>query len=114
MSVQQPEWLALLEQAVADEGDNKQAVADRLGVSRTAISLVLADKYPSRTDKFAKKVMDTLGRIACPHLATAITREQCRHFNERKAPTSSPREMRHWRACQSCIHKPRIEEINHV
>lgn len=95
-----PEWRALLDAAV--EASSKQAVADRLGVTRTAVSLVCSDKYPARTDKFAARVMDVLGRETCPYLCIEITREQCREFSNRRAPISSPREMRHWRACQGC------------
>lgn len=95
-----PEWRRLLDRAIA--GSSKQAVADRLGVKRTTVSLVANDKYPARTDKFAARVMEVLGREHCPFLDAEISREQCREFHDRAAPTSSPREMRHWRACQGC------------
>jgi len=95
-----PEWRVLLAAAIA--ASNKQAVADRLGVKRTTVSLVANNKYPARTDKFAARVMDVLGRERCPFLCAEITREQCREYRDRGAPTSSPREMRHWRACQGC------------
>jgi predicted transcriptional regulator len=102
-----PEWRVLLERAV--EATNKQAVADRLGVTRTAVSLVCSDKYPAKTDKFAARVMDVLGREQCPYLCIEITREQCREFHNRRAPISSPREMRHWRACQGSDSGPRLK-----
>lgn len=95
-----PEWRVLLDRAVV--ATSKQAVADRLGVTRTAVSLVCSDKYPAKTDKFAARVMDVLGREHCPWLDVEIARSQCREFCDRGAPTSSPREMRHWRACQVC------------
>lgn len=95
-----PEWRALLDRAV--EATSIQAVADRLDVSRTTLSLVCSDKYPAKTDKIAARVMDVLGRETCPYLCIEITREQCREFSNRRAPISSPREMRHWRACQGC------------
>lgn len=95
-----PEWRVLLDRAVEDS--NIQAVADRLDLSRTTLSLVVNDKYPARIDKVAARVMDVLGRVGCPYLGVEITREQCREFHTLRAPTSSPREMRHWRACQGC------------
>jgi DNA-binding XRE family transcriptional regulator len=95
-----PEWRVLLERAVA--ATSKQAVADRLDVSRTAVSQICSDTYPARTDKFAVKVMAVFGRVECPYLGVEITRAQCREFHGCRAPTSSPREMRHWRACQGC------------
>lgn len=95
-----PEWRQLLDRAI--DASSIQAVADRLDLSRTTLSLVANDKYPARTDKIAARVMDVLGRIECPYLGVEITREQCREFHGCRAPTSSPREMRHWRACQGC------------
>lgn len=97
---EKPEWRVLLDRAVAVS--SIQAVAYRLDVSRTTLSLVCGDKYPARTDKIAVRVMDVLGRIVCPYLLVEITRAQCREFHGGRAPTSSPREMRHWRACQGC------------
>ena len=95
-----PEWRVLLDRAVA--ASDIQAVADRLDLSRTTVSLVVNNKYPARPDKIAVRVMDVLGRVACPYLLVEITRAQCREFHGGRAPTSSPREMRHWRACQGC------------
>lgn len=95
-----PEWRTLLDRAIA--GSSIQAVADRLDLSRTTLSLVVNDKYPARMDKVAARIMDVLGRIECPYLCIEITRAQCREFHGCRAPTSSPREMRHWRACQGC------------
>ena len=101
-----PKWRVLLDEALARHGDNKQAVANELGVSRTAVSLVCADKYHGRMDKFEKLVMDTYSRVECPHDGERVSPAQCKDLAERAAPTSSPREMRLWRACQNCQHKP--------
>jgi len=43
------DWLTLLRAKVA--ASSNQAVADELDVSRTTISLVLADKYPAKTGR---------------------------------------------------------------
>lgn len=99
----QPDWLTILKQAV--DKTNITAVAIKLGVSRTAISLVLADKYPAKTDKLAARVLDVFARITCPHTGIEITHAECRTLATSAVPTSSPQAMRHWRACQSCIHK---------
>lgn len=99
-------WLELLQQAVADHKRGIAGVAEQIGVSRTSLSLVLADKYPAKTDRIAAKVTDTYARISCPHLGETITQLQCRDFATRTAPTNSPRDMRHWRACQGCPLKP--------
>lgn len=105
------QWLEILRQAVEDNPRGIAGVADQMGkgVSRTALSLVLANKYPAKTDRIAARVLDTFARISCPHLGETVTQAQCRHFANRAAPTNSPRDMRHWRACQACPHKPKGE-----
>lgn len=100
------DWLELLKNAVDEHPRGKAGVADELEVSRTTVSLVLAGTYPAGTDKIAVRVRDRYDRIACPFLASAITPDACRGYALRQAPTNSPRDMRHWRACQSCPRKP--------
>ena len=99
-------WLDLLQQAVAEHKRGVAGVAEQIGVSRTALSLVLANKYPAKTDRIAAKVLNTYARVSCPHLGETITQAQCIDFATRTAPTNSPRDMCHWRACQSCHLKP--------
>ena len=93
-------WLDLLKEAV--ERSNTQAVADELGVSRTVVSLVINDKYPASTDKFSEKVLALYSRVDCPHTGENISMSECKANHSSAAPTSSPRAMRLWRACQSC------------
>lgn len=95
-----PKWKQLLQQAVADA--NITQVADKLDVSRTTISLVMADKYPARTDKIEARVLDVYDRITCRHSGQEMTHVACRELSTSAVPTSSPQAMRHWRACQSC------------
>ena len=96
-------WLELLTNAV--NNSSKQAVADELGMSRTAISLVMNNKYPASTDKIAEKVTSLYSRVNCPHTGENITIAQCKQNHTAPAPTSSPRAMRLWRACQTCPNK---------
>lgn len=95
-------WRDLLTEAV--KNTSRQAVADDLQVSRTTISLVMADKYPAKTDKIEERVLSIYGRVQCPHLDYEITLAECRNFHQSDVPTSSPRVMKHWRACQGCQH----------
>jgi hypothetical protein len=97
------DWLTILRAKV--EASSNQAVADELVVSRTTISLVLADKYPAKTDKIAAKVMDTYARVTCAHTGIEITHAECRTTSTANTPTSSPQAMRQWRTCQSCPFK---------
>ncbi len=96
-------WLELLRHAV--EASSMGRVAEDLDVGRPTISLVLAGKYPARTDRIAQRVINVYGRVQCPFLGEEITGAQCRDYHTRAAPTSSPFAMRHWRACQSCPHR---------
>lgn len=96
------QWMDLLKSAVA--ASSKQQVANTLGVSRSQVSLVVNGRYIASTEHIAKKVLDVFGRIQCPHLETEITQAECQSNRRGPAPTSSAREMKHWRACQSCQH----------
>lgn len=99
-------WRVLFDQALEAAKGNRQELANVLGVSRTTVSLVAANKYPGKLHAFAKRVMDAFDRYECPHLVASVTRAQCHTHADREAPTSSPREMRHWRACQTCPRNP--------
>lgn len=99
------DWMTLLQEAVI--ATSMTAVAFKLDVSRTTISLVLSGQYPAKTDKVAAKVLDVYARLTCPHTGVEITYGECRTTATAPTPTSSPQAMRQWRACQSCIHKPK-------
>lgn len=97
-------WFALFEKAVA--ASSKTAVAHRLGISRSAVSLVMSDKYGAATDKIAARVLAVYSVVDCPYLAQAISQEDCAAHAGRAIPTSSPRAVRHWKACQTCPNRP--------
>ncbi len=96
-------WMELLKSAI--EKSTMTIVAEQLGVSRTAISLVVNGKYPSRTDRIEQRVTEVFGRVDCPYLQTHIRQSECRDYSASSIPTSSPRALRHWRACQGCDYK---------
>lgn len=95
-------WMNLLREAIA--ASNKTQVALKVGVSRSTISLIADGKYMADTRHVEKKFMEVYSRIHCPHLNEEITHETCRNSHDREAPTSNPRTMKHWRACQTCKH----------
>lgn len=101
------DWVELLRAQVA--AASLSAVADRIGLSRTTVSLVLAGKYPAKTDLVARKVLDTFAARHCPPLNTAITGDACQRYRDRPMPRSSARDLRHWRACQTCVHNPHTQ-----
>ena len=110
---QPPLFVTLLAREV--EQSNRARAAERVGVSRTAVSLVLVNRYPCSTDGVERQVMEVLGRIDCVALGEVITAEQCQTYRERKAPTHNPMAMQHWRACQYCPNNPNCaaEEPRH-
>lgn len=81
---------------------SKKQVAEDLGVSRTTISLIVHSKYPADTRHVAKRVIEIYGRVECPHLQKEISQAECSGYHSAEPPTSSPRAMKHWRACQAC------------
>lgn len=115
MTQNAPEWIAVLRADVEATG-SVTVTAERVGVSRGALSAIL-NRTPTSpyvngacsTAKIEARVMNTIGRILCPFMTEAmgsehrITGIECRDISSREhAPTSSPRAMAHWRACQSC------------
>lgn len=97
------DWLTILRAQAA--ASSRQAVADALGVSRTAISLILNGKYPGRANNMAARVLDVFSRFLCPHSGQMVSQAECAQ-RAATMPTSSPGALRWWRVCQTCPHKP--------
>jgi hypothetical protein len=102
---QPPLFVQLLGAEVARS--NMTATGKRIGMSRTAVSLVLANRYPSpSTSGVERRVMDALGRLECVAVGAVVTASQCQSYREKPAPTHNPSAMQHWRACQFCPNNP--------
>jgi hypothetical protein len=79
----------------------------RIGMSRTAVCLILANRYrSSSTAGVERRVMEALGRLNCVALDNVVTNEQCQSYRKKPAPTHNPQTMQHWRACQDCKYNP--------
>ena len=113
LAYMQEQWFAVLQRACANR--RQASVARQLGLSTGAISQILTGtgKYgtgSASTKRIAAKVIHVFSRFTCPHLTdeslsgadVVISAEQCRAWACRPAPTSSPRELKHWMACQKC------------
>lgn len=86
---------------------NKTKASQRIGMSRTAVSLILSNRYASpSTAGVERRVMETLGRIDCVALDQVINTDQCQSYREKPAPTHNPQAMQQWRACQYCPINP--------
>ena len=89
-----------------DGGMTRQAIADEIDYSRTAVSLYLDGKYGGDTKRIERAIFQRFNRFPCPHLKAEITQLDCAGYALRPCPTSNARDARHWRACQACPHKP--------
>ncbi len=99
-----PLWLRLLEKEYETLG-TKQAVADKIGISRSTVTTALAGKYPARTEKLEKLVLEKLGTgVHCPYLRDLITQPDCIRFQSQPLTTPNPMARRHRRACNDCEH----------
>lgn len=108
-----PQFVVLL--AAEVRATDRTRAASRIGMSRTAVSLVLANKYSSpSTAGVERRVMDVLGRIDCIALGETLTVAQCQTFRDRSAPTHNPMQMQHWRACQHCPFNPNCAGATHA
>lgn len=97
-----PDWWELLHKAV--EATNCAEVARELGVSRTAVSLLVNGKYAGDTRRMAERIRMRFGRTLCPCTGRRMSAAECRE-TAATMPTSSPGALRLWRACQQCEHK---------
>lgn len=92
---------------------SKQAVADRMGISRSAVSLYLAGRYGEvggRVDRFEALAIAAFGEKAvCPHLGTALSTTECERFRTRALPQSDADALKHWLACRRCALNPAKE-----
>ncbi|WP_447588698.1 helix-turn-helix domain-containing protein [Aquipseudomonas campi] len=114
---QPPLFVTLLAREV--EQSNRTRAAERIGMSRSAVSLILSNRYPSpSTAGVERRVLDALGRIECVAIGDVVTVEQCQTYRARPAPTHNPMAMQHWRACQHCPSNPNCnanaQEQRHV
>lgn len=99
-----PDWVIALAKEV--DSSNRTVVAKRMGVSRTSISLVLANKYPSpSTQGIEKRLAAMLNGVSCPVMGD-ITNEQCQIERQKPFIASNPTRIRLYRACSTCSHNP--------
>jgi hypothetical protein len=101
-------WLQLLREEA--RRTSMARTARLLGYSTATISLVLAGKYPGKTDRIARAVLATLDKLICPHSGEQISSATCRATALAVAPTHHPMKLSHWRACQRCPNRPQGEQ----
>lgn len=81
------------------------AIATRIGVSRSALSLVLSGQYQASPERILNRFDAMLDGVQCPHLRLTLARERCVEYATKPRP-SAPLGLQHWRACQRCPRRP--------
>jgi hypothetical protein len=94
------DWLEILRASVDRSG--VVATAGLIGMSHTTVSLALAGRYPAKTKRLARRVLERLGIVTCPHLGEAMPAVVCAGWRNRPIPQSDPAKLRHWSACRRC------------
>lgn len=95
--------LERIKQAVADA--NITSVAEKIGVSRTTLSLVINGKYPAGLDNVLDKFDRAYSNVNCPFAGIELTREQCNQRSTAPRPFGGAAKTAWWDACQTCNHK---------
>lgn len=104
-------YLELLQKEVSRS--SMQQVANQLGVSRTAVSLLLSGKYGAKTGAMEERIERAFGTINCP-VVGEILPKQCAEYHTRPAPLNNPVAMQHFRICQSCVHNVNCKDKTHA
>ncbi|WP_286695008.1 hypothetical protein [Spongiibacter sp. UBA1325] len=100
-----PHFITVLANEVQES--NQATVARRLGVSRTAISLLLRNKYPTPSHaNMESRILSTLGAVHCPKLGE-ISQAECQKHRNAKFIGSNPSRIALYRACQTCPNNQR-------
>lgn len=95
--------LERLKQAVA--ASNITIVAEKIGVSRTALSLVINGKYPADAQKLIDRFELEYSNVDCPFAQRELTRQDCRQRSTAPRPFGGAAKAAWWNACQTCIYK---------
>lgn len=86
-------------------GVTKTSIAKEIGYDRSSVSRWINEPDYNGAHIEAA-VLARYNRFFCPHLKQEITPIDCAAFAGRCCPTSNARDARHWKACQTCPHKP--------
>ena len=102
------DWRSLLARAV--EQSSCAAVGRKLGISRTAVSLLLAGKYKGKSERMAALILEQFSSVECPIHGRKVARAFCVKQRAEALPTANPFALRAWLACQKCSYFTTIQE----
>lgn len=101
----------LVKEAIKHHPRRKAGVAIEIGYSRTALSRYMSGSYGAGRE-IEEAIRERYLRIACPHRKIDITPDICRRTALAPCPTSNVTDVRQWKACQSCAHKPQTTPLS--
>ncbi len=106
-----PRFIQLLD--AESSATDKTATAKRIGISRTAVSLLLCNKYPSPSlEKVEAKVMAALDNLHCPVLGK-LDHSECQKQRNMPFSSANPQRINLYRACLQCPNNPnRLENAS--
>lgn len=102
------DWRSLLASAVKQS--SCAAVGRELGISRTAVSLLLAGKYKGKSDRMAVLILEKFSSVECPVQGRRLARAFCIKQRAEALPTANPFALRAWLACQKCAYFTTTQE----
>lgn len=102
------DWYSLLVRAVGQS--SCAAVGRELGISRTAVSLLLAGKYKGNSGRMAALILERFSNVECPVQGRKVARSFCVKQRAEALPTANPFALRAWLACQKCSYFTTIQE----
>ena len=107
-----PAWVEVLAQNL-DSGKSLQELAGIVGYSKTALSLVLSNKYPGNPGRIGKAIETHLtgATVVCPLLGDILAGE-CAANQAREFSAASSARVALWKACRKC-HNRQHQELCH-
>lgn len=98
---------------IAINASSIQAVAEKIGYSRPALSRYMNNSYGAAMDKIEMAIKAHLDTRICPHSSSHVTLDYCKTkaLTARPIKSGGAREAQ-WLACQSCKFKPNNLGVN--
>ena len=108
----QPKWLSVLIEQTKQHG--QQSVATELGISKTAVSQLVNDKYLGSMERMQKLVEGAYMNqvVNCPILGE-ISLHDCDKHQRNTITSGNPQRLRIYKACRSgCPHSQQPKKFN--
>lgn len=99
-----PLYVVVLAQALDKPNMPQWKVAQQIGYSRTAVSMVVHNKYDRPHDGIKEAILEHLMHVECPLFACAINIEVCAKQQKKPFWASNPKLKEQWYQCNACPH----------